>query len=155
MGLIWRKNTRTIITLTSASGIVGVAGPAPNGWKQDLPAGQRIVVDVVAEFNVVLYAGTVLQPDPCLTELPAYVYGRDYVSAESVIFTGGVQQPYYYSVGGAVGLDMIAFYDPLSSFPSIGGGVSLGGASGGFTPVRIKPKAFGGGHRLSWRILGD
>ncbi len=142
-------------SLADASGIVGVTGPAPNGWKQDLPAGQRIVVDVVAEFNVVLYAGTVLQPDPCLTELPAYVYARDYVSAESVAFPGGVQQPYFYSAGGAVGLDMIAFYDPTKSFPSIGGGISVGGASGGFTPAPIKPKAFGGGHRLSWRILGD
>jgi type IV pilus assembly protein PilY1 len=142
--------------LTTAAGIGGVVGPAPNGWKHDLPLGQRIVVDVVAEFNVVLYAGTELQPDPCLTELPAYVYGRDYVSAGSVVVdAGGALQPYYYSLGGAVGLDMIAFYDPTSSFPKIGGGVSLGGASGGFRPVPIQPKAFSGGHRLSWRILGD
>jgi type IV pilus assembly protein PilY1 len=141
--------------LAAASGIAGVGGPAPNGWRQDLPSGQRIVVDPVAEFNVVLYSGTVLQPDPCLTSLPAYVYGRDYVSGESVVFTGGAQQPYFYTAEGAVGLDMVALYDPSQSFPVIAGIASGGDASGGIRPISIKPKSFGGGHRLSWRILGD
>ncbi len=146
-------NGRT--SLAAASGIAGVSGAAPNGWRQDLPSGQRIVVDPVAEFNVVLYSGTVLQPDPCLTSLPAYVYGRDYVSAESLVYTSGVQQPYFYTAEGAVGLDMVALYDPTKSFPVIAGVASGGDASGGVKPVSIKPKSFGGGHRLSWRILGD
>lgn len=141
--------------LAAAVGIAGVTGTAPNGWRQDLPSGQRIVVDPVAEFNVVLYAGTVLQPDPCLTSLPAYVYGRDYVSAESVLFPGGVQAAYFYTAQGAVGLDLVALYDPTKSFPVLSGVTSGGGAGDGVTPFAIKPKSFGGGHRLSWRILGD
>jgi hypothetical protein len=71
------------------------------------------------------------------------------------VFTGGTQQPYFYTAEGAVGLDMVALYDPTKSFPVIAGIASGGDALGGIRPISIKPKSFGGGHRLSWRILGD
>jgi len=148
-------NART--ALTSISGILGLNGAAaPSGWKHDLPLGQRIIVDTVAEFNLVGYAGTVLQPDPCLTSLPAYIYGRDYVSAESLVYDdSNVNQDSIYSAEGAVGLDIITIYDPTLSFPSPRLAYSKGTATGGIKPIVIKPKTFGGGHRLSWRILGD
>ncbi|MEP7329924.1 MAG: PilC/PilY family type IV pilus protein [Betaproteobacteria bacterium] len=138
----------------AASGITGVGGAAPDGWKQDLPAGQRIVVDVVAEFNVVVYAGTVLQPDPCLTSLPAYIYARDYVSGESLVYSGGVAVASAYSAEGAVGIELIALEDPTKSFPTLAIGISKE-TDGSVFPIDVKPKTFGGGHRLSWRILGD
>ncbi len=141
-------------SLASAAGIAGVAGAAPNGWYNDLPAGQRIVVDPVAEFNIFSYAGTVLQPDPCLTSLPAYIYARDYVSAESLVYTGGVQTLSYYSASGAVGLELLALEDPTKTFKDIT--IVFSPETGADPiPVTIKPKTFGGGHRLSWRLLGD
>ena len=86
-------------TLAAAAGVVGVGAVAPDGWKDDLPLGQRIVNDVSADLNLVAYAGTAVQPDPCLTSLPAYIYARDFTTGESLIFTGGVVQPYYFSNG--------------------------------------------------------
>jgi len=141
-------------TMASATGVAGVAVAAPNGWYSDLAAGQRIVVDPVAEFNVFSFTGTVLQPDPCLTSLPAYIYARDFVNGESLVFTGGVQTEYYFSQEGAVGLELVALEDPTKSFPTIAI-VYTRETNASIDPVTIRPKAFGGGHRLSWRLLGE
>lgn len=136
------------------NGITGVATTAPNGWYEDLPLGQRVVVDVVAEFNVFAYVGTELQPDPCLTSLPAKIYARDYVSGESLIFTGGVQQPFFSSTEGAVGLELVALEDPSKSFPVISL-VFTKETNASIQPITIRPRVFGGGHRMSWRLLGE
>ena len=146
-------NGRT--SLAAASGIVGVVGAAPNGWRQDMAAGQRIVTDPVAEFNVVVFTGTVLQPDPCLIALPAYIYARDYVSGESLVYSGSTQVASYYSAEGAVGIEIVALYDSSNpAFPTLAI-VGTKAPDGSVFPVKVKPKTFGGGHRLSWRILGD
>ncbi len=141
-------------TLAAVGGMAGVAGAAPNGWYHDLPAGQRIVNDVVADFNLVAYGGTAVQPDPCLTSLPAYIYARDYETGESLVYTGGIQQPYYYSLEGAVGLELVALDVPGSSFPKLGI-VFTRETNATIQPIEVKPKSFSGGHRLSWRLLGD
>lgn len=141
-------------SMALASGVAGVATAAPNGWYDDLPLGQRIVVDVVAEFNVFSYTGTELQPDPCLTSLPAYIYARDFVQGESVVWSGGAQVEYYFSNEGAVGLELVALEDPTKSFPTIAI-VYTKETNAAIEPVTIRPKAFGGGHRLSWRLLAD
>lgn len=60
-----------------------------------------------------------VQPDPCLTSLPAYVYARDFTTAESLVYTGGAIQPYYYSEAGAVGLELVALDSATSSFPKL------------------------------------
>ena len=145
------RGSMTSVDLTTST---GAAVATPNGWYADLPAGQRVVVDVVAEFNVFSFTGTVLQPDPCLTSLPAYIYARDYVSGESLVYTGGVQQPYFFSTEGAVGLELVALEDPTKSFPTIAI-VYTKETNASIEPVTIRPKAFGGGHRLSWRLLAD
>jgi type IV pilus assembly protein PilY1 len=145
---------RATMTSVDPTSSAGAAVATPNGWYADLPSGQRVVVDVVAEFNVFAFTGTVLQPDPCLTSLPAYIYARDYVSGESLVFTGGTQQPYFFSTEGAVGLELVALEDPTKSYPTIAI-VFTKETNASIEPVTIRPKAFGGGHRLSWRLLGD
>ena len=142
------------VTMASASGVVGVGAVAPNGWYHDLPVGERIVNDVLADLNLVGYNGTSVQPDPCLTSLPAYVYARDFTTGESLIFTGGVVQPYYFSAEGAVGLELVALDSPTTSFPELAI-VFTKETNASIAPIKVKPKAFGGGHRLTWRILGD
>ncbi len=138
--------------------ITPLAGAVPNGWYMDLPAGQRIVVDPEADLNVVAFIGTSTQPDPCLTSLPAYIYAREYATAESDVQTlsGGTwtTQPSAYSAEGAVGLDLIAFLDPSSSFPVLGLGTTLE-TTGGISTFKVQPKSFGGAHRMSWRMLGN
>ncbi len=141
-------------TLASASGVTGVGAVAPNGWYNDLPAGQRIVQDVQADLNLVAYSGTAVQPDPCLTSLPAYIYARDFTTAESLIYTGGVAQPYFFSTEGAVGLELVALDSATSSFPKLAI-VFTKETNASIQPVEVKPKSFGGGHRLSWRLLGE
>lgn len=141
-------------TLASASGVTGVGAVAPNGWYNDLPLGQRIVNDPQADLNLVAYAAVSVQPDPCLTSLPAYIYARDFTTAESLIYTGGVPQAYYYSDTGAVGLELVALDSSTSSFPKLAI-VFTRETNATIQPVEVKPKAFGGGHRLSWRILGE
>ncbi len=116
-------------------------------------SGQRIVIDVLADLNVVAYAGTEVQPDPCLTSLPAYIYARDYTSAESLIFTGGVVQPYYFSRRrgrprtGRARQRHARSRNSRSSFTKE--------TNASIEPITVKPKAFGGGHRLTWRMLGE
>ena len=141
-------------TLAVAAGVVGVGGVAPNGWYHDLPLGQRIINDVLADLNLVGYAGTAVQPDPCLTSLPAYLYARDYTTAESLIYTGGVVQPYYFDTEGAVGMELVALDSPTTSFPELAI-VFTKETNASIKPIKVKPKSFGGGHRLTWRMLGE
>jgi hypothetical protein len=137
-----------------ASGVTGVGAVAPDGWYNDLPVGQRIVNDVLADLNLVAYSGTAVQPDPCLTSLPAYIYARDYTTAESLIFTGGVVQPYFYSAEGAVGIELVAMDTATTTFPELKI-VFTKETNASIAPITVKPKAFGGGHRLTWRMLGE
>lgn len=140
--------------LAEATGTAGVGAVAPNGWFHDLPLGQRIVIDPQAELNLVGYAAVSVQPDPCLTSLPAYIYARDYTTGESLVYSGGTVQPYYYSSEGAVGLELVALDSPGSTFPKLSI-VFTKETNATIEPVTVKPKGGGGGHRLSWRLLGE
>jgi type IV pilus assembly protein PilY1 len=137
-----------------------LAGAVPDGWLMDMPLGQRIVIDAEADLNVVAWIATSVQPDPCLTSLPAYIYAREYATAESDIQTFNKLTGKWttvasaYSATGAVGLDLIAFLDPASSFPSLGIGITQE-TSGVPLPYKVSPKSFGGAHRMSWRMLGN
>ncbi|MCC7216789.1 MAG: hypothetical protein IT517_08470, partial [Burkholderiales bacterium] len=71
-----------------------------------------------------------------------------------VVWSGGVQVEYFFSSEGAVGLELVALEDPTKSFPTIAI-VYTKETNAAIEPVSIRPKAFGGGHRLSWRLLAD
>src|SRR5512144_3262983 len=100
-----------------------LAGAVPNGWYMDLPLGQRIVLDPLAELNVAVFIATYVQipADPCLTSLPAFVYAREYTTAESDIQVGGVTVASGAAGLGAVGFGVVALLDPTSTFPKLGG----------------------------------
>jgi type IV pilus assembly protein PilY1 len=148
------------ITLVAANALTTgpLVGAVPNGWFMDLPLGQRIVVDPNAELNVATFIATYVQnpPDQCLTSLPAYLYAREYTSAESDVvdpITNTIV-PSGYSALGAVGLGVVALVDPSSSFPKLAGVIS---PENGSNPLSFKfqPHSFGGQHRMSWRMLGN
>ena len=123
----------------------------------DLPLGQRIVTNVEADLNVVTFIGTEVPNDPCLTSLPAFIYGREYTTAESDVVDNvtGLTLASYFSAQGAVSNDLIAVVNPLSpNFPTLMVGFSQE-TNGGIGSVKISPKSFGNGIRQSWRLLGD
>ncbi len=131
-----------------------LVGAVPNGWYMDLPLGQRVVVDPEADLNVVTFIATATQPDPCLTSLPAYIYAREYTTADSDIQVGGVTVNAAYSDQGAVGLELVALLSASSSFPVLGIAITQE-TNAGITPYTLQPKSFGGAHRMSWRMLGN
>ena len=141
-------------TMAVAGGVNAIAGGAPNGWYEDLSSGQRIVTDVVADLNVVAYVGTDIQPDPCLTSLPAYIYAREYVSAQSLIDVGGVPAPWAFAPEGAVGIELVGLDSPGSSFPVMSLVYSKE-TTGGLAKVKITNPSVSGGHRLSWRLISQ
>jgi len=152
--------------------VSAIVGGAPNGWYQDLPnnpadipdpitnpngrGAERIVVDPQANANVAAYIGTMIQSDPCVISLPAFLYARDYTSGSSLVETcvGLVCtiQKYLAFASGAVG-----FTGPLGRVQA-DGSISLGGIvsaeTGGSSSVNFKNPITGPGLRWSWRLLG-
>ena len=76
---------RATLAAANATTTGPILGAVPNGWYMDLPLGQRIVTNPEADLNVVAFVGTEAPNDPCLTALPAFIYAREYTSAESDI----------------------------------------------------------------------
>jgi type IV pilus assembly protein PilY1 len=145
--------------VTAALGVTGLPAKPANGWFDDLPLGQRIVVPVQAALSLVTYVGTSPQTDPCLTGQPATVYAREYSRGNSLLVdnvTGAPVESIFVSEG-AVGIELVA----------LDGGGS--GGSGGLPDLRIaitagttgkvtfiKPiSSFVDKHRMSWRLLGQ
>ena len=140
----------------NGDGVSAIAGGAPNGWYDDLPSAmpgaERVVVDVKADDNIVVYIGTQSQNDPCVIALPATAYARDFKTAQSVIMDDtntivkGVPYP-----NGAL--------DPTIYAPTNPDG-SQGDLKGSFSSEDVKNKSqnfrnlvTGVGSRLSWRLL--
>jgi len=158
----------------NADEVSAIAGGAPNGWFQDLPnnpadvydpvtnpsgrGAERIVVDPQANVNIAVYVGTMIQSDPCVISLPAFLFARDYTTGKSLIQnSGGTVQPYIAFASGIVGLAA-----PLGILnPASGGGsptcCSLGGLISGEVPgtsaVSFVNPITGPGLRWSWRLL--
>ena len=145
---------RVTLVAANAATTGPLVGGVPNGWYMDLPLGQRVVVDPEADLNVVTFIATATQPDPCLTSLPAYIYAREYTTAESDIQVGGVTVNAAYSVQGAVGLELVALLNAASQFPTLAIAITQE-TNAGITPYSLQPKSFGGSPRMSWRMLGN
>ena len=128
-----------------------------NGWYDDLPAGQRIVVPPQAALSVVTYSATSPQTDPCLTGQPATVYAREYSRGNSLIQdASGNAVETFYSAEGGVGLELLALDSNVnaSDVPNIVVGLTLG-TTGKLRPISIIPPAFFAAHRMSWRLLSE
>jgi len=152
----------------NADEVSAIVGGAPNGWYQDLPnnpadiydpitnptgrGAERIVVDPQANANVAAYIGTMIQSDPCVISLPAFLYARDYTTGSSLIedSTGTVQKYLAYGTGA------VGFTGPLGRVQA-DGSISLGGIvsaeTGGSSSVNFKNPITGPGLRWSWRLL--
>lgn len=131
-----------------------IAGGAPKGWYIDLPLGQRVVVDPQADLNVATFIATAVPNDQCTTALPAYIYARDYTTAESDVDVGGVLQPSFYSAEGAVSAELVGLEDPASAFPKLSVIFSKE-TTGATASFNLKVPSITGGHRMSWRLLGQ
>jgi type IV pilus assembly protein PilY1 len=147
---------RSTMKPVNADLVSAIAGGAPNGWYQDLPGGQRIVVDLEADVNIVAYIGTSPQTDPCIIALPATIYAREYQTGASLIETdtgGGTYAiaPSAALASGAVGFQVVGM-------TGSDGSVTLGGLMSaeipGTSPIIFKNPLINTSHRFSWRLLG-
>ncbi len=144
---------RATTKLKPANATAPIAGGAPDGWYHDLPAGQRIVVDIQADINVAAYIATEAQPDPCIIVLPATLYAKEFASARSLLDdgSGGVLPSVSFATGG-VGLNLVALTDPATGAISLG--LLVGSELGGLqNPVPLVNPVVGPTRRLSWRLL--
>ncbi|HZP87008.1 MAG TPA: PilC/PilY family type IV pilus protein, partial [Burkholderiales bacterium] len=143
--------------LALVSDAKGLATKPDNGWYDDLPLGQRIVVPPQAALSVVTYSATSPQNDPCLTGQPANVYAREYGRGNSLLTDlNGTAVETYYSPEGGVGLELLALDSSASTsdVPNIVVGLTLG-TTGKLKPINIVPPAFFASHRMSWRLLSE
>jgi type IV pilus assembly protein PilY1 len=140
--------------------IAGLNGKPANGWYDDLPLSpnERIVTPVKAALDIVAYAGTQPQDNPCLTGEPATLYVRTFGTGESLLEVGGNPVAGIGEVQGAVGLDVTIFTD--SSGPQSASGIDIrvavtAGSTGDVVFQHINPPAELAAHRMSWRLLGQ
>jgi type IV pilus assembly protein PilY1 len=153
----------------NADEVSAIVGGAPNGWYQDLPnnpadlydpvtspkgrGAERIVIDPSASVNVATYIGTMVQNDPCVISLPAFLYARNFTTGETLLEdSGGTLMAYLPFGSGGVG-----FAGPIGAIQA-DGSMALGGlmtpeTGGGTSPVKFKNPITGPGIRWSWRLL--
>ncbi len=94
--------------LAAVTDAVGLAARPDNGWYDDLPLGQRIVVPVQAALSVIAYVGTSPQTDPCLTGQPATLYAREYGRGNSLLVDdSGATIESFFQPEGIVGLSLV------------------------------------------------
>ena len=147
----------------ASNGVAGIAGGAPNGWYHDLPSdpavspegAQRIIVDPESDVNIAAYVGTRVQDDPCIINLPAFFYARDYTSGRSLIDDGsgtGTGLPWHYEAGGISGIQNAAGGGGLLGLLSTPVG-STAAAPPPIDPVVLINPVTGPGIRWSWRLL--
>jgi Tfp pilus tip-associated adhesin PilY1 len=147
--------TRTDLKPILPAQVGAIAGGAPNGWYEDLPDtppdAERIVVDPMAAVNIVSYVGTTVQDDPCVIALPAYLYGRDYTTGESLIESGGTIVWREAFPEGLVGLEVVGLIqaDGTQYVGVIASTEVIGARS-----VKLVNKFSGVGNRISWKLLG-
>jgi Tfp pilus tip-associated adhesin PilY1 len=145
--------------------VYGLPVEPDKGWYDDLPTnpGERIITAVQAALSIVAYAGTAPQDNPCLSGEPATVYAREFARGNSLLTdpnfpnstvpVSGVPSP-----EGAVGVDLAIFSD--SSGPQSASGLDVrvvitAGTTGGAIFRHLLPTQASGGHRMSWRLLGQ
>jgi hypothetical protein len=105
----------------------------------------------MAAVNIVAYVGTTVQDDPCVIALPAYLYARDYTTAESLIQSGGSTVWREAFPEGLVGLDIVGLKQPDGTQLV---GIVASKEIPGARPVQLVNKFSGVGSRISWKLLG-
>ena len=147
--------SRAVLTAVDGTQVTGFSGSFGRGWYQDAPSdGSRIVTDVIADVQTVVWVTSKPSSDPCDATLTSTLYARDYLTGNSVLeSTSGTIVASIGDIGAIAGVTLIQ---------------SQGGASGSTGDVRIqvttmKGQVFSFGvrppggtnskHRVSWRLL--
>ena len=143
--------------LQVVSDLNGLPTKPDNGWYDDLPAGQRIIVPPQAALSMVTYSATSPQNDPCVTGQPTNVYAREYARGNSLLLDddGKTFIETKYELEGGVGLELVALDNATAyDVPNIVVGLTLG-TTGKLKPIKVSPPAFFAAHRMSWRLLSE
>jgi len=151
--------SRADLNSVDGTSVAGFAGaPTRRGWYQDaLRSDAKVVTDVYADVQVVVYAFSYPSDDPCLGILAATLFARDLTTANSVLENapegdGGTVVANVDILGGIAGAGLVqgAMAPPAYVAPvqvqvttQIGQVFSFG--------VRLSSAA-GNRHRVSWRL---
>ena len=151
--------SRANLNAVDGSAIGGFAtSPTGRGWYQDaLSPDQKIVTDVYADVNIVVYAFSYPSADPCLGVLSATLFARDLTSANSVLEN---------APGGAGG-SIVASVDILAGLAGAALVQAEVTATDYAPPIQVQvttlvgqvlsfgvhlSSAAGSRHRVSWRL---
>jgi hypothetical protein len=144
----------------NGASITGFAtAPTGRGWYQDAPRPDaKIVTDVYADVQVVVYAFSYPSSDPCEAILAATLYARDLTTGNSVLES---------SAGGSGG-SVVASVDIVGGIAGVTLVQAVASATDLAPPVQVQVttltgKVFsfgahltgsaGSRHRVSWRLL--
>ena len=149
--------SRANLNAVNGNSIGGFTGPATGrGWYQDAKnSKQKIVTDVSADVQTVVYAFSEPADDACESSLAATLYAREFGTGNSVLE----------SAGGQV-VASVADIGSIAGATLIQGQPGTGSASSGDVRVQVttmKGQVFSFGvklagapspkHRVSWRLL--
>ncbi len=149
-----------LVAVTDADGL----GTRPDkGWYDDLPtspAGQRIIVAPQAAMSVVAYVATYPSTDPCATGLPASLYAKEFSRGNSLLTdsSGNTVESIDFPEGfpGAPTLITYKPDDPTATdLPPCAGTICIKPPGGNGEYITLKKPDAVGGHRMSWRLIGD
>ena len=149
--------TRANLNVVNGAAVGGFSGPATGrGWYQDaLEVGQRVITDVAADVQTVVYVFSKPSTDPCEAALTSSLYAREFTGGSSVLQSaGGAVVPSIDDIGAIAGVALIQGQSSAS-----------GSASGDIRAqvTTMKGQVFSFGvklagspalrHRVSWRLL--
>jgi type IV pilus assembly protein PilY1 len=135
----------------------GLPSASATGWLFDLPVGpnERIVTPIEADLNVVAFAGTQAQNDPCVTSLPADLYALEFATGRSVLLdSGGNIVPSIYSASGAVGVTLVSVQTAApNDVPTLKLVYTPEQVDQPLAALNLQSPVIGGGHRFWFRYL--
>ena len=153
--------SRANLNSVDGTTVAGFSGPATGrGWYQDAPdvAGQpklKVITDVVADVQTVVYSFSKPSSDPCEAALISSLAARDFTTGNSVLQSaGGAVVPSIDDIGAIAGVALI------QGQPG-GGGSASGDVRVQVTTMKGQVFSFGvklagaptPKHRVSWRLL--
>jgi type IV pilus assembly protein PilY1 len=152
--------SRTNLNAVNGGSIAGFAtAPTGRGWYQDATSpDQKIVTDVYADVQVVVYAFSYPSSDPCLGILAATLFARDLTTGNSVLenAAGGAGGSVVASVnlsGGLAGAGLIQA-EVTTAVPAPPVQVQVTTLTGQVYSFGVHlSSAAGTRHRVSWRWL--
>ena len=140
----------------SATSMTGFSGTPGRGWFQDAtdPA-QKIITDVTADLQTVVFVFSKPSDDPCVGALTSVLYARDFTTGNSVLeSTGGEVVPSIADVGAVAGVTLIQGAGGATSTSSSNVRAQVTTMTGQVVSFGIKlAAAVNNRHRVSWRLL--